>query len=93
MKLLLVLDDGYTFAEACRSLDMSENIIRRWVNQLKMEYGSQNPSSKALTSEQQKIQDLETRINRIEWEMSIFKKETVDSIDNHNTIFNYRRIV
>lgn len=72
---------------------MSENIIRRWVNQLKMEYGSQNPSSKALTSEQQKIQDLETRINRIEWEMSIFKKETVDSIDNHNTIFNYRRIV
>ena len=72
----LVLDEGYTFAEACRSLDVSENVLRRWVNQLKMERGGQTPSSKALTPEQQKIQELEARINRLEREKSILKKAT-----------------
>jgi len=72
----LVLDQGYTVSEASRSLDVSENVLRRWVNQLKQEQGGQTPSSKALTPEQQKIQELEARINRLEREKSILKKAT-----------------
>ena len=72
----LVLDQGYTVSEASRSLDVSENVLRRWVNQLKQERDGQTPSSKALTPEQQKIQELEARINRLEREKSILKKAT-----------------
>lgn len=72
----LVLEQGYTVSEASRSLDVSENVLRRWVTQLKQERGGQTPSSKALTPEQQKIQELEARINRLEREKSILKKAT-----------------
>lgn len=72
----LVLDQGYTIAEAARSLDISETVIRRWVKQLKNEREGVTPNSKALTPEQKKIQELEARINRLEREKSILKKAT-----------------
>ena len=33
----LVLDKGYSYTEACRSLDVGESALRRWVEQLKTE--------------------------------------------------------
>lgn len=72
----LVLDQGYTVAEAARSLDVSETVIRRWVKQLKNEREGVTPNSKALTPEQKKIQELEARINRLEREKVILKKAT-----------------
>lgn len=33
----LVLDQGYSHAEACRSLDVGETAMRRWVDQLRKE--------------------------------------------------------
>lgn len=30
----LVLDQGYTIAQACTSLDVGESAMRRWVKQL-----------------------------------------------------------
>nr|WP_150777104.1 IS3 family transposase [Pseudomonas fluorescens] len=70
----LVLDQGYSHIEAARSLGLVESALRRWVNQLQQERGGVTPTSKALTPEQQKIQELEARINRLEREKSIFKK-------------------
>ncbi|EIK72622.1 hypothetical protein PseBG33_4764 [Pseudomonas synxantha BG33R] len=49
--------------------------MRRWVDQIKKHKGV-TPQSKALTPEQQKIQELEARIARIERERSILKKAT-----------------
>lgn len=72
----LVLDEGYSVPEACRSLDVGETALRRWIQQLKQERGGETPQSKALTPEQQKIQELEARINRLEREKSILKKAT-----------------
>ncbi len=72
----LVLDQGYSLTEAARSLDLVESALRRWVNQLQSERGGATPASKALTAEQQKIQELEARINRLEREKSILKKAT-----------------
>ena len=60
----LVLDQGYTIREACRSLDPGETALRRWVQQLKLERGGGTPASKALTVEQKRIQELEARVNR-----------------------------
>ncbi len=50
--------------------------MRRWVKQLQQERDSVTPKSKTLTLEQQKIQELEARINRLEREKAILKKAT-----------------
>ncbi|UYM63738.1 IS3 family transposase [Pseudomonas aeruginosa] len=70
----LVLDQGYSHIEACRSLGVVDSALRRWVKQLEAERQGVTPKSKALTPEQQKIQGLEARINRLEREKAILKK-------------------
>ena len=72
----LIVDQGYTYRQACESLDLSPTALRRWVDQLKAERGGITPTSKALTPEQQRIQELEARVNRLEREKSILKKAT-----------------
>jgi len=72
----LVLDQGYSFLEACRSLDIGETALRRWVQQLEFERGGGTPVSKALTAEQSRIQELEARVHRLEREKVILKKAT-----------------
>lgn len=42
----LVLDQGYSVAEASRSLNVGENALRRWVKQLSEELGGVTPSPK-----------------------------------------------
>jgi transposase len=51
-----------------RSLGLVESALRRWVSQLQQDRGGVTPTSKALTPEQQKIQELEARINRLKRE-------------------------
>ncbi|HEH6453803.1 TPA: transposase, partial [Pseudomonas aeruginosa] len=63
----LVLDQGYSHIDACRSLGVVDSALRRWVKQLEAE----RQGVKALTPEQQKIQELEARINRLEREKAI----------------------
>ncbi|SER44172.1 transposase [Pseudomonas lutea] len=63
----LVLDQGYSHIEASRSLGVVESALRRWVSQLQQERNGVMP-------EQQKIQELEARIARLEREKSILKK-------------------
>ncbi|MBH9547532.1 IS3 family transposase [Pseudomonas aeruginosa] len=70
----LVLDQGYSHIDACRSLGVVDSALRRWLKQLEAERQGVTPKSKALTPEQQKIQELEARINRLEREKAIFKK-------------------
>lgn len=72
----LVLDQGYSFTEACRALDVHDNTLRNWVKQLELERGGHTPNSQALSPEQQRIQELETRVNRLEREKAILKKAT-----------------
>ncbi|KEZ64689.1 transposase [Pseudomonas amygdali pv. tabaci str. ATCC 11528] len=72
----LVLYQRYSHTEAARSLGVVESALRRWVSQLQQERNGITPQSKALTPEQQKIQELEARIARLEREKSILKKAT-----------------
>ncbi|SFU15946.1 transposase [Pseudomonas marincola] len=72
----LVLKQNYSFIEASRSLGIGETALRRWVDQLQQERTGITPKSKVLTPEQQKNQELEARINRLEREKSILKKAT-----------------
>ena len=72
----LVLDDGYSFPEAARSLEVGETALRRWVKQLQEERDGTTPNSKALTPEQLRIQELEAKVKRLEREKTILKKAT-----------------
>ena len=70
----LVLDQDYSHIEAARSLGLVESALPRWVSQLQQERGGVTPTSKALTPEQLKIQELEARINRLERGKSNLKR-------------------
>lgn len=72
----LVLDQGYSMVEASRSLDVGETALRRWVQQMEDERKGFTPTSKALTTEQQRIQQLEAQVKRLEQEKTILKKAT-----------------
>ena len=72
----LVLDQGYSHMEASRSVGIGESVLRRWVRQLQSERQGITPQCKAMTPDQQRIQELEARIERLEREKSILKKAT-----------------
>lgn len=73
----LVLDSGYSVVQACEAMGVGETVMRRWVRQLSSERGGVTPiASKALTPEQQRIQELEAQIRRIEREKNILKEAT-----------------
>ena len=72
----LVLKEGYSVAEACRSLDVGKTGLRRWIDQLEAERLGVTPKTKSFTDEQRKIQNLEAQFRRLEQEKSILKKTT-----------------
>lgn len=85
----LVLDAGYSIAEACKAMGVGDTAMRGWVKQLASERGGETPvGAKALTAEQQRIQELEKRCARLEREKAILKKATAlymqDSLDRSN---------
>jgi transposase len=69
----LVLDQGYSYKQASASLDLTETALREWVKQLKSKRGGATPKSAAMTAEQQKIKELETKVKRLERKKSILK--------------------
>lgn len=73
----LVLDQGYSIADASKAMDVNASVMRRWVDQLRLERGGQTPTKgKAISPEQQRIQELEARLRKVEREKEILKKAT-----------------
>jgi len=70
----LVLDQGYSITQASTSLGVVESVLRKWVKQLTEERHGVPPKGKAITPEQQRIQELEERCRRLELEKSILKR-------------------
>ena len=72
----LVLEQGYSIVEASNAVGVGYTALRRWIKQLQGERLGITPKSKALTPDQLRIQELEARIKKIEWEKDILKKAT-----------------
>ena len=72
----LVVSQGYSIPEACRAMGVGDTAMRRWVKQLREEHAGVTPKAQALTPEQQRIQELEAKVDRLEREKSILKKAT-----------------
>jgi len=74
----LVLNQGYRIAEACEAMGVGATAMRRWVQQLREERDGITPSPgrTALTPDQQRIQELEAQLRKVEREKEILKKAT-----------------
>ncbi len=72
----LVLDHGYSYAAAGRSLGINGNLVSRWKRQLEDEASEAFPGKGKRTAEQQRIHELETENRRLRMEKEILKKAT-----------------
>jgi len=69
----LVTDQGYSMAEAARSLGLDSSLLRSW----KLKYGSQqNGVPKMLETEQEELARLREENRRLRMERDILKKAT-----------------
>ena len=72
----LVVEHGYSYAAAGRSLGINGNLIGRWKRQLEDDASAAFPGNGKRTTEQQRIHDLETENRRLRMEKDILKKAT-----------------
>ena len=75
----LVLEQGYSRAEAARSLGINANMISRWIKEQKQatDDGQVFRGNGKLTPEQAEIRKLREEVRRLKMEKDILKKATV----------------
>ena len=73
----LLLEHGYSYAAAGRSLGVNGNLIGRWKRELEDNAAEAFPGKGKRTAEQQRIHELETENRRLRMEKEILKKATV----------------
>jgi len=72
----LVVEHGYSYAAAGRSLGVNGNLIGRWKRELKDNAVGAFPGKGKRTAEQQRIHELESENRRLRMEKEILKKAT-----------------
>ncbi len=73
----LVTDQRYSIREAAEAMGVGKSTMDKWVRQLRVERnGGQIGTATPMTPDQQKIRELERKIQRIETEKDILKKAT-----------------
>ena len=81
----MVLDQGYKVSDVCGQFDLGENMLRRWIKQVKFERNGGVSQATALTPEQREIQALKKQITKLEREKAVLEKATAllvsDEID------------
>ena len=70
----MVKDQGRSVSEVCRSLNLGETAVRRWVAQYEAELAGGSGMGKPLTAEQQRIRELEAQVRRLQEDNDILKK-------------------
>ena len=73
----MVLEQGYSRAEAARSLGINANMLSRWIKQYEADDGTAFRGNGKLTPEQAEIRKLREENRRIKMEKDILKTATV----------------
>jgi transposase len=73
----LVLDQGYSRAEAARSLGLNSNMLCRWVLEHRADDGQSFRGNGKLTPEQEEIRKLKSQVKNLQMEKENLKKATV----------------
>ena len=72
----LVTEQGYSYAEAGRSLGINTNMLSRWKREQEAQGEHAYPGNGRMTPEQQRIRELEKQNRRLQMERDILKKAT-----------------
>ena len=72
----MIKDQGLTVPQVCLDLNLGETAVRRWVRQYDAEILGEAGIGKPLTTEQQRIRQLEQEIRQLKMDNDILKKAT-----------------
>jgi transposase len=70
----LVVDQHYSVREAAQAMGVGISTMDKWVRQVVEERSGKTPAGRAITAEQQEIQQLKKRIRDLEEDKLILKK-------------------
>ena len=70
----MIKDQDMSVGQVCRDLDLGETAVRRWVHQYEAEQLGGTGIGRPLTSEQQRIRQLEQQIRELKMDNDILKK-------------------
>ena len=73
----LVLEQGYSQAEAARSLEINANMLGRWIKEYEKAEGQAFRGNGKLTPEQAELRRLREENRQLKLEKEILKKATV----------------
>jgi transposase len=75
--IALVREQNYSTAEAARNLEVTPQILGRWIKESENDDGHAFRGNGKLTPEQDEIRKLKSQVKRLEMEREILKKATV----------------
>jgi len=75
--IALVREQNYSTAEAARNLEITPQILGRWIKEAENDDGHAFRGNGKLTPEQEEIRKLKAQVKRLEMEREILKKATV----------------
>src|SRR5471030_539884 len=70
----MIRDQGLSVGEVCRSMELGETAVRRWVAQYDAESSGGAGVGKPLTTEQQRIRQLEVENRQLREDVNLLKK-------------------
>jgi len=75
--IALVREQNYSITEAARNLEVTPQLLGRWIKEAENDDGHAFRGNGKLTPEQEEIRKLKTQVKRLEMEREILKKATV----------------
>ena len=75
--IALVREQNYSIAKAARNLEVTPQILGRWIKEAENDDGQAFRGNGKLTPEQDEIRKLKAQVKRLEMEREILKKATV----------------
>ncbi len=72
----MIKDQGLSVSQVCRDLNIGDTAVRRWVQQYEAEQLGRAGMGKPLTSEQQRIRQLEQENRQLKMDNDVLKKAT-----------------
>ena len=79
----LVRDRGVSVAQACRDLDVHENLLRRWIKQVASDPAQAFPGQGNMKPELAEIERLKREVQKLKSERDILKKAAAYFAKDH----------
>ena len=70
----MITDQGLSISQVCEDLNLGQTAVRRWLKQVNAEASGQAGIGKPLTTEQQRIRQLEIENKQLRQDNELLKK-------------------